>query len=119
MNEGKFFRWIHNNDKRYYHQAYIFVLEALQYTQQLFQKERHVTGRELLIGITRLAKEKYGDLAILVFGEWGISCSRDFGNIVFNLVEMGEIKKTEEDCIDDFDIDFDLKRELENVQIPS
>ncbi|MDX9753221.1 MAG: hypothetical protein RBU29_04620 [bacterium] len=116
MDEGRISLWIHRHDSRYYYQAYLFVLEALKYTQDLFNKERHVTGQELLVGITRMAKEKFGELAMAVFQEWGITCPRDFGNIVFNLVEMGEIKKTEEDSIDDFDIDFDFQKELKNVR---
>jgi uncharacterized repeat protein (TIGR04138 family) len=113
MNENRFYTWIIENDTRYYHQAYLFVLESLRYTQCLFKKERHVTGQELLIGITRMAKERFGELAMDVFNEWGITASRDFGNIVFNLVKMGEIKKTEDDNIEDFDLDFDLRKELE------
>ena len=117
MNEERVLRWIGEHDKRYNQQAYLFVLESLRYTQCLFKKRQHVSGQELLIGITRLAKERYGAFAICVFTEWGITESRDFGNIVFNLVSMGEIKKTDEDSIEDFDMNFDLKKELENLAV--
>lgn len=117
MNEEKVLRWIGTNDKRYNHQAYLFVLESLRYTQCLLKKRQHVSGQELLIGITRLAKEKYGSFALYVLTEWGILESKDFGNVVFNLVKMGEIKKTEEDSIEDFDMNFDLKKELEDLKV--
>ena len=55
----------------------------------------------------------------MVFQEWGIESSRDFGNIVFNLVELGEVKKTEEDRIEDFDTDFDLETELSRIEVIS
>ena len=113
--EEAFLNWMSQHDPRYHPNAYLFTLEALRYTQQHFQKPKHVTGQELLIGISRLAREKFGELAWLVFQEWGIQMSKDFGNIVFNLVEMGEIKKTSEDSIQDFDTGFDLQKALESV----
>lgn len=112
MNERCLLNWISDTDSRYHPNAYQFVLEALRYTQFLYKKNRHVTGQELLSGIARYARNRYGDLAFTVFMEWGVTTPRDFGNIVFNLVELGEIKKTDEDRIEDFDIAFDLEKEL-------
>lgn len=117
MNESQLLTWITENDARYHPLAYRFVLEALHYTQCYYQKPRHVSGKELLIGVARLAKERFGDMALLVFQEWGIMTARDFGNIVFNLVEVGEVKKTEDDCIEDFDDSFDLETELSRIEI--
>ncbi len=116
MNERRLLNWVTDSDHRYHPIAYHFVLEALRYTQCHFKKPRHVTGRELLVGIARLAKQRFGEMAILVFEEWGIHSSRDFGNIVFNLVELGEIKKTAEDRIEDFDNGFDLEAELSRAE---
>lgn len=116
MNEERLLNWIHQNDRHYHPNAYQFVLEALRYTQCHFKKPRHVTGQELLMGIARFAREKYGTLAYLVFEEWGVRTGKDFGRIVFNLIEMGEVKKTEKDCLEDFDTDFDLKKELEEIE---
>ncbi len=112
MREDKILRWIDENDKRYNIKAYWFVLESLKYTQNHFQKAKHVTGQELLVGLTRLARERFGPLAMDVLEEWGVRTSRDLGNIVFNLVSMGEVRKTEEDSIEDFDKGYDLKKEL-------
>jgi len=117
MKEHPFLSWLLNSEKKYHPNAYRFVLEALRYTQCHFKKPRHVTGQELLLGITRYAIEKYGDMAYMVFEEWGVKEGRDFGNIVFQLVEVGEIKKTDEDSIEDFDIQFDLKKELNNAEL--
>jgi len=117
MSETKLLGWLRENDSRYNPNAYWFVLEALRYTQCHFNKPKHVTGQELLVGITHLARERFGDLALDVFEEWGIASSRDFGNIVFNLVQIGEVKKTEEDRIEDFDAGFDLQKELGQVEM--
>jgi uncharacterized repeat protein (TIGR04138 family) len=117
MNERRLLTWVTETDNRYHPNAYHFVLEALRFTQCHFKKPRHITGRELLAGIARFAKQRFGEMAILVFNEWGIQASRDFGNIVFNLVELGEVKKTAEDRIEDFDDGFDLETELSRAEM--
>ncbi len=116
MNEKHLLEWISQSDTHYHPNAYFFVLEALRYTQCYFKKPRHISGHELLIGIARFGKKRYDNMAYMVFKEWGVESSRDFGNIVFNLVEMGEVKKTDEDSIDDFDVGFDLKSELSRME---
>jgi len=115
MNEERFLNWLSTCEKPYHPNAYKFVLEALRYTQCHFKKPRHISGHELLSGIARMAREKYGDMAYMVLEEWGIKTGRDFGVIVFQLVEYGEIKKTEEDSIEDFEVNFDLKKELSGI----
>ncbi len=112
MNEEYLLNWVVDTHSRYHPNAYQFVLESLRYTQFLFKKNRHVTGQELLSGIARYARDRFGDMAFTVFMEWGIESPKDFGNIVFNLVDLGEIKKTKDDRIEDFDIAFDLEKEL-------
>lgn len=106
-------------DPRYQRDAYLFVREALDYTQKISDKEqrsstkvvgrqppteKHVTGRELLEGIRQLALSPagFGPMAITVFEEWGITDCRDFGNIVFNMVEARLLRKTETDSHADF-----------------
>ena len=41
-------------------------------------------------------------MTITVFEEWGITDCRDFGNIVFNMVEARLLRKTETDSRADF-----------------
>ena len=89
-------------DPRYAIEAYLFVLEAVFYTRKKLNKEKHVTGRELLGGIKALALKYYGSTAKMVFEHWGIKKTIDFGNIVFNMVNEKVLSKTEEDSIDDF-----------------
>lgn len=81
-------------DRRYTREAYVFVREALDRTQQAIGKitereVRHVTGQELLAGTREFALAEYGPMAMMVLNEWGIHTSRDFGEIVFNMVENG------------------------------
>src|SRR5215472_10059394 len=81
-------------DPRYPREAYLFVREALDYTQQTLAKDRqsgirHVSGQELLEGIRAYASTHFGPMAMMVLGEWGIHSCQDFGELVFNMVETG------------------------------
>lgn len=100
-------------DTRFHRDAYVFMREALDFTQKLIGKEnqgkvRHVTGKELLEGLRQYALAQFGPMAITVFEEWGIHQSKDFGDIVFNMVEIGLLAKTEKDTRDDFQNGYDF-----------
>ena len=100
-------------DSRYTREAYLFVREALDYTQKLVGKEtrgqiRHVSGQELLDGIRRFALNQFGPMVVTVFEEWGVRNCRDFGEIVFNMVETSLLAKTEKDTRDDFQNGYDF-----------
>jgi uncharacterized repeat protein (TIGR04138 family) len=99
-----------SQDKRYKLEAYNFVLRALNYTVKKFNKPRHVTGQELLAGIKEYAWEQFGPMARSVFEYWGINSTEDFGNIVFNLVDVKLLSRTEEDSINDFKGGYDFKQ---------
>lgn len=89
-------------DGRYKIDSYNFVLEALNYTVVKLEKPRHVTGKELLEGIKEYAKEQFSPMVRTVFEHWGITSTEDFGHIVFNLVDVKLLGKTEQDSIEDF-----------------
>ena len=119
-------------DNRFHRDAYLFVRDSLDHTRKLISKEdraeqrqaatqviiekgrgpalkdRHVTGQELLEGIRQQALTDFGPMVITVFDEWGVRSCRDFGEIVFNLVEIGQFATTEKDSRADFyGYDFD------------
>jgi uncharacterized repeat protein (TIGR04138 family) len=93
-------------DPRYRRDAYLFVRDALDFTQKLAPKERreglHVTGQELLAGVRDYTLAQFGPMAITVLEEWGITRCEDFGEIVFNIVEQGLFSKTDTDSRTDF-----------------
>ncbi len=81
-------------DSRYHRDAYLFVREALDHTQKTLSRQnrgelRHVSGQELLAGIRDFALTEFGPMAQMVFADWGVRECRDFGEIVFNMVETG------------------------------
>jgi uncharacterized repeat protein (TIGR04138 family) len=100
-------------DARFHRDAYGFMREALDFTQKLIGKEnqgkvRHVNGHELLDGLRQYALQQFGPMAKTVFEEWGITQCRDFGDIVFNMVEISLLAKTDRDSREDFREGYDF-----------
>lgn len=104
---------IAERDPRYKAYAYTFVLGALEETIGALPSPRHVTGRELLVGIKTAGAKQFGPMAKEVFNFWGVYRTEDFGNIVFNLVEEGLLGRTEEDSPADFVDVYDFKKVFE------
>ena len=65
--------------------------------------EKHVTGQELCEAIRQFALQQFGYMAKTVLNNWGITQTGDFGEIVFNLIRIGQMRKTPHDCREDFD----------------
>ena len=99
-------------DHRYAPEAYIFLhdglLKTLKQVQDKEKKPRQITGAELSDGLRAYALDQYGPLAMTVLGRWGVRATRDFGEIVFLLLDAGLLGKTDEDKIEDFDDLFDF-----------
>jgi len=97
-------------DGRYKPAAFNFVLEGLDYTiKNLTKQPGHVSGQTLCEGLKRLALEKWGRLAMLVLNSWGIKSTRDFGEIVYLMIENEWMSAQPGDKIDDFNDLYDFK----------
>jgi uncharacterized repeat protein (TIGR04138 family) len=111
-------------DPRFEPAAYYFVREALDHTQKSIIKEnkgkmRHVSGQELLAGIREFGLAQFGPMTITVLEEWGVRSCKDFGDIVFNMVETGWLAKTDKDTRDDFQAGYDFAEAFRNPFLPS
>ena len=123
-------------DRRYKFAAYVFVDEALAYAHNELgmgaeqpgedegdagegeageegSSERHVTGQQLCEAMRQYALEQYGYMAKCVLNSWGIHSTGDIGNIVFNLIDIGRMRKTQQDRREDFDDVFDFDADLQ------
>jgi len=115
---------IARNDPRYDRGAYEFVRMALDHTLAEIIKNSpdrqspHISGRELLEGIREFAIGQYGPMAMPLFKQWGINKGRDFGQIVFLLVEYGVFGKTDTDSIEDFDDCYDFEEAFVKPFLP-
>lgn len=96
---------------RYHRNAYHFVFSALQFTQEklnrtashvLREEDAHINGAELCEGLREHALQKFGLLTRTVLRSWGVTSTEDIGRIVFELIERGEMRKTDQDTPDDF-----------------
>lgn len=93
---------ITSKDLRYKADAYEFVMQALWFTQKKLKRPGHISGKELLEGIKEFALDQYGPMAKTVIHYWGINATEDFGEIVFNMVNSGLMRKNEQDSCDEF-----------------
>ncbi len=113
---GEIVALICKEDPRFNRKAYDFVRLGLDHTvKELRKKEtakaeksRHVSGPELLEGLRVYALEQFGPLAKTVLNAWGVKRCRDFGDIVFNLIDYNVFSKTDSDRREDFSDIFDF-----------
>ena len=104
-------------DQRYPIEAYFFVREALAYAADkmelgacsepecqcdpsdptVAESSRHLTGQQLCEAIRQFAIQQYGFMAKVVLNEWGIGTTQDFGEIVYNMIDIGLMKKSRHD----------------------
>ncbi|MDA1039206.1 MAG: hypothetical protein O3A37_02795 [Planctomycetota bacterium] len=71
--------------------------------------ERHLTGQELCEAARQYALQQYGYLARTVLATWGLKSTDDFGELVFNMIEIGQMRKTRHDKREDFHDVYDFR----------
>ncbi len=117
-------------DRRYAPEAYQFVRDALSYGQEVLglgseeptqpvsdlpepdpdlPVERHMTGPQLCEGVRIYASEQYGYMASTVLKNWGLTSTSDIGEIVYNLINVGLMKRSDSDNREDFDDVYDFE----------
>jgi uncharacterized repeat protein (TIGR04138 family) len=109
-------------DPRFRPEAYYFVFESLGYAQRAMglgsgkrgsrsrdEADRHLTGQQLCEAIRLYALEQFGYMAKCVLNSWGVRQTGDFGEIVFNLIRVEQMRKTPQDKREDFEDNFDFE----------
>jgi uncharacterized repeat protein (TIGR04138 family) len=122
-----------DQDPRYKLEAYHFVREALDYADRVLsmgavkpnqpnpggdkpqpsQGDQHLTGQQLCEAIRLYALEQYGYMARCVLNQWGVHTTGDFGEIVYNLIRVGVLRKSKDDRREDFDDVYDFETAFE------
>ncbi len=114
---------IHSEDDRYHPDAYEFLREALDFTvsriKETERKARHINGAELAIGFRDFTLQEFGPMSKPLLKEWGITKTRDIGDMVFNLIKVSMFSKEEGDAPADFDRIYTFKEAFENPFLPS
>ncbi|MFC1606942.1 Minf_1886 family protein [Candidatus Latescibacterota bacterium] len=103
---------VSESDGRYHKEAFLFVLAGLEYTLAKLDERRHLTGQEFSRGIADYAREQYGYLAKTVLEHWGVTKTDDFGEMVYLLIGISVMSKTEEDKQEDFNDVYDFDTEF-------
>jgi len=109
---------------RYHRDAYLFLREALEFTQKAVGRTnknavRHITGPELLNGIRQYALAVFGPMTTTVFEEWGIKSCEDFGHMVFLMIENNLLRKTDQDRPEDFKNGYSFEEAFRKPFLPS
>jgi uncharacterized repeat protein (TIGR04138 family) len=106
-----------SNERPYPPQAIQFIRDGLAHTVKMVYGEgagtdddesRHVSGRQLCLGLRDYATKRYGLLARTVLRTWNVHSTEDFGRIVFAMIEARMMRKTDDDRIEDFERVFDF-----------
>jgi uncharacterized repeat protein (TIGR04138 family) len=110
---------LRERDPRYRREAYGFVMVALADAAQSLPEwrkadpaHRHLTGGELLLSVIAVARREFGNMAPMVFQEWGVRRGADVGEIVFELVDAAQLTARPEDRREDFTGGPDLMTSL-------
>jgi uncharacterized repeat protein (TIGR04138 family) len=126
-------RQLLTEDPRYKIEAYQFIREALQYANENPDslclnpetadtlsddaesdvKTRHVTGGQLCQACRQYSLQQYGYLSRIVLENWGIRSTSDFGELVYNLIRIGQMKKSDSDRREDFNGVFEFETAFE------
>ena len=104
---------IRAKDGRFSRDAYHFMREALEFTQKQIGREnhgrvRHVSVNELLDGLRQYALQQFGPMTITVLEAWGVRSCGDFVDIIFNMVEVELLARTDQDNREDFQGGYDF-----------
>ena len=106
------------SDRRYPVEAYYFVRDALSYASDSLElsnqfqhdlelcqggEEHHLTGQQLCDAIREYAQNQFGYMARIVLKNWGIESTSGFGDIVYNMIDIGLMKKSDQDERSHFD----------------
>ena len=118
-------------DHRYPLDAYLFVRDALTFASDNLEMgsesitetsltgqtkvEHHLTGQELCEALRIFALNQFGLMSPLVLKNWGIGSTADFGEIVYNMIGAGLMKKSKGDRRSHFDNVFDFATAFNDV----
>ena len=73
------------------------------------QADRHVSGQQLCEAARLYGLQQYGYLAPTVLSACGIRSTDDFGEIVFNMIDIGQMRKTKSDRREDFHAVYEFR----------
>jgi len=95
-------------DPRFNARAYSLLCDVIHYLSGE-DGNRHMSGEDILEEFKERALDQYGPLTYTVLTEWGVTCTEDIGEMMFNLVEGRRISRDEGDTPESFVGGYDFK----------
>lgn len=94
-------------DPRYNARAYALLMDVVHYLSD--EEGRHASGEDIMDEFKERALDQYGPLTYDVLTEWGVTCTEDIGEMMFNLTEANRVMKDENDTPECFVGGYDFK----------
>ncbi len=91
-------------DSRYNARAYALLMDVVRRLRE--------GDFDLLDEFRETVLDQYGPLSYTVLTEWGVSCTEDVGEMMFNLAESKRVEREEGDTSESFAGRFDFKEEF-------
>lgn len=89
-------------------EAFFLMMNALQTPMQSTFVQTHSDAEQLCHRLRTEALRAYGSNAQKQLADWGIRSTKDFGVIIYTLIDKGLAQKSEQDSIEQFDNVFDF-----------
>ena len=91
-------------DSRYDARAYALLMDVV--------RRRREGDFDLLDEFRETVLDQYGPLSYTVLTEWGVTCTEDVGEMMFNLAEAHRVEREEGDTPESFACRYDFKEEF-------
>ena len=91
-------------DSRYDARAYALLMDVV--------RRRQEDNFDLLDEFRETVLDQYGPLSYTVLTEWGVTCTEDVGEMMFNLAEAHRVEREEGDTSESFASRYDFKEEF-------
>ena len=88
-------------DSRYDARAYALLMDVV--------RRRKEGGFDLLDEFRETTLDQYGPLAYTVLTEWGVKCTEDVGEMMFNLADARRVEREDGDTPESFVGGYDFK----------
>lgn len=113
-----YYRLAAANDQRYPIAAICYVSKCLKRlleqnsSKDEAKKTSHVTGQAICEALRTSLLDDYGVFAQDVLAQWNIHETNDFGNIIYDLIDVGMLSVSPRDSRTDFVDVYDFKSAL-------
>jgi uncharacterized repeat protein (TIGR04138 family) len=110
-------------DGRYPPEAFDFLHRGLslaarrKYGTDESERPRHVSAAELCHTLRYLARKQWGLLARQVLRHWNIHRTRDFGEMVYLMIDLRIMGKQDSEDVADFDDVYSFRAAFESYRI--